>query len=98
MNMCITAWPLFIFLGFAHASIYSWHHVDIFEWNADPNRVALKTKRALIKGEEENDSVPRLWKVERFLHTFVGICLGYFFFWILLDKRINFFLQPFFFA
>lgn len=91
---------IFFIIAAGHTLFYTvWRH-DIFEWNADPDRILypngkkfhtearkeLEEKRKIIK-----DEAPCAWKIEYYLHVFLGIAMGWIFLWVLIDKRIDFF-------
>ena len=98
--MSIPGWLIFLLIGSVHTLFYTIFRHGIFEWNADPNingidkRRLLKEKRKIIEGKLQNDRPPFAWKVEYYLHVFLGIAIGWIFLWILVDKRIDFFYKP----
>jgi len=98
--MNIPGWLIFLIIGVGHTLFYTVFRHDIFEWHADPSeggndkRKLLYEKRKIIEGKLQNDKPPFAWKVEYYLHVFLGIAIGWVFLWILVDKRIDFFSKP----
>ncbi|MBP7832413.1 MAG: hypothetical protein KA035_01445 [Candidatus Levybacteria bacterium] len=97
--MFIPVWAIFLFLGLIHSLFYALNRNDIFVWHPDPNEPVFSgntsqiyDKRKLLR-EQRNHirSAPLAWKIEQFLHVFLGVAAGWFFLWVLLDERIDIF-------
>lgn len=85
----ITPFLIFLLLGIIFGLFYSIFGDDIFEWNADPesiNQGVIKDKKKLIQ-----NNAPIAWKIERSLHRFTGVFIGWMLLWIDLDLRIKIF-------
>lgn len=98
--MNVPGWLIFLSIGSIHTLFYTIFRHGIFEWNADPDennlqkRKLLKDKRKIIEGKVKDDKPPFSWKIDYYLHVFLGIAIGWLLLWILVDKRINFFCKP----
>lgn len=97
--MYIQPWQIFLIIGLIHSLYYAFNRVDIFEWHADPdeplivgNEIKTYEKRKMLEKKREIlKTAPLAWKVEHFIHIFLGIAIGWFILWILLDRRIDIF-------
>lgn len=83
----------FLIIGVIHGMFYAIFGDDIFEYNADehfdqnkqPDNNWFKKRRQRIK------DAPCAWKVEHFLHRFIGVFLGWLILWFLVDMRLHIF-------
>lgn len=95
-------WIIFLIIGFSHGLFYAIYRIDIFEWHADPdepivtgNNLRIYPKRKLLKEKREFlKKAPWPKRADHFLHIFLGIIIGWFLLWILIDKRIDLFCNP----
>lgn len=92
----------FLSLAATLTFFYTYFKEAIFDWHADPNSQTIKKingkleKTWLDKRKELKDKesfikdAPAAWVIEGYIHVFLGLALGWFFFWILLN-RLKFF-------
>ncbi|MDP3941645.1 MAG: hypothetical protein Q8Q49_05045 [bacterium] len=77
---------IFVLIGIAHGFFYATWGRQIFEYKADSGDD--ETYQRIAKNMK---SAPYSWKIEIFLHRFIGVFFGWVIFWFLLDKRMNVF-------
>ncbi len=96
----------FITLAVTLTFFYTFYGEAIFDWHADPNVITYKKtngateemwvdKRKELKDKEKNkEDAPAAWVIERYIHRFLGLVLGWAILFILLDKRLSIFTNP----
>lgn len=80
--------PFYIFLGLgiAFGLFYATWGNKIFHYNADSGQESnVENKQKNIK------KAPWAWKLEQWLHIFIGVFIGWMLFWVLLDLRLKIF-------
>lgn len=80
----------FTLFGVAHGVFYSFFRVQIFEYKGDKGYIRVDGKYPM----EISKSAPISWRIEHFLHVFLGVIIGWWLLWILLDKRLEIFQNP----
>lgn len=76
---------IFAIVGGIHGLFYAIWGDDIFEYNIDNDAQEDWFK----KRKEKIKEAPRAWRIEHFLHRFIGVFLGWIILWFLIDERLH---------
>ena len=77
----------FVIIGIIFGLFYSIWGDDIFEFNLEVEENIKVARERRVKKS------PLIWKIERFLHRFFGVFVGWMMLWYLLDVRLGLFSQ-----